>query len=117
MSDKSVTQKLLIKETYKVLFVNEPKDYRAILGESPPNVTILPEPAGLVDLMPVFITSKKGLKAHWGNLTSFLKPKGLLWITYPKGTSKGKADVNRDIIRENAKTLGFKSVAMTPGLQ
>ncbi len=112
VSDKSVAQKLLIKENYRVLLVNESKDYRAILGELPPNVTILTEPAGSVDLVQVFITSKKELEANLENLKSVLKPNGLLWVTYPKGTSKVKADINRDIIRENAKTVGLEAVAM-----
>ena len=40
-----------------------------------------------------------------------LKPQGLLWVTYPKGTSKMKVDVNRDIIREYSETIGLKTVA------
>ena len=112
MSDKSVAQKLLIKENYKVLLVNEPKDYREILGELPPNVTILTELGGLVDLVQVFLTSKMELETQLRRLKSLLKPKGLLWLTYPKGTAKVKADINRDSIREDAKTLGLEAVAM-----
>ncbi len=41
MPDKTVAQKLLIKENYKILFINEPDNYRAILGELPENVSIL----------------------------------------------------------------------------
>ncbi len=99
MSDKSVAQKLLIKENYKVLLVNEPKDYREILGELPPNVTILTELGGLVDLVQVFLTSKMELETQLRRLKSLLKPKGLLWLTYPKGTAKVKADINRDSIQ------------------
>lgn len=112
MSDKSVAQKLLIKENYKVLLVNEPKYYREILGELPPNVTILTELGGLVDLVQVFLTSKMELETQLRRLKSLLKPKGLLWLTYPKGTAKVKADINRDSIREDAKTLGLEAVAM-----
>ena len=112
MSDKSVAQKLLIKENYKVLLVNEPKDYREILGELPPNVTILTELGGLVDLVQVFLTSKMELETQLRRLKSLLKPKGLLWVTYPKGAAKVGADINRDSIRENARTLELEAVAM-----
>jgi hypothetical protein len=37
---------------------------------------------------------------------------GMLWITYPKGNSKVKTDVNRDIICKCALTLGSRGVAM-----
>ncbi len=36
----------------------------------------------------------------------------MLWVTYPKGTSKVKADINRDIIREYARTIGLEAVAL-----
>jgi hypothetical protein len=41
-----------------------------------------------------------------------LNPGGMIWVTYPKGTSKIKSDVNRDSIREYAKTLGLEAVAI-----
>ncbi len=41
-----------------------------------------------------------------------LKPGGLLWLTYPKGTSQFKVDINRDSIRAYAESNGFKTVAM-----
>jgi len=45
-------------------------------------------------------------------LKSVLGPKGILWATYPKGTSGVKADINRDIIREYARTIGLEAVAL-----
>jgi hypothetical protein len=45
-------------------------------------------------------------------LKKFLKPEGLLWVTYHKGTSKIKTDINRDSIAEYALSLGLKPVAM-----
>ena len=34
----------------------------------------------------------------------------VLWIAYPKGTSKIKTDINRDTIRETAETYGLATV-------
>ncbi len=110
--DKTVAQKLLIKENYKVLFINEPKNYKAILGELPINVTILTKPNTSADFIQFFVTSKKELEENLNDLKSYLSPKGLLWVTYPKGTSKIKTDVNRDIIREYAKSINLEGVAM-----
>lgn len=62
--------------------------------------------------MQVFITSKMELETQLGRLKSSLKPKGLLWVTYPKGKAKVTVAINRDSIRENAKTLGLEAVAM-----
>ena len=112
MPDKSVAQKLLFKETYTVLLLNEAADYRKTLGALPAKVTILTEANGLVDLAQVFITSKKEMEAALKKLRTSLKPSALLWLTYPKGTSKVKADINRDIIREYVEANGFKTVAL-----
>ena len=62
--------------------------------------------------MQLFVTARKELEAQLGSLKSALQPKGLLWVTYPKGTSKVKADINRDTIAEYAKTVGLQAVAM-----
>ncbi len=47
-----------------------------------------------------------------GKLKGVLTPKGLLRVTYPKGTSKVKADINRDSIREYAMSQGLEAMAM-----
>jgi hypothetical protein len=46
------------------------------------------------------------------NLKQLLNAKGLLWVTYPKGTSRIKADINRDSINDFAKSIGLQGVAM-----
>ncbi|MDP6510191.1 MAG: hypothetical protein QGH23_03150 [Dehalococcoidia bacterium] len=100
MSDKTVAQKLLIKDNYKVLLVSGPEGYGSRLGALASNTTLLTEPAGPVDLVQFFVTSRKEIEAQLGSFKSVLQPKGLLWVTYPKGTSKVKADINRDTIAE-----------------
>lgn len=112
MGEKTVAQKLLIKENYTVLFVNEPKDYRSILGELPPNVVVMTVPTAPVDFIQFFVTSRKELEEKLNKLKSLLASKGLLWVTYPKGTSKIKADINRDSIRKFAQTIGLEGVAI-----
>lgn len=113
MSEKPIVQKLLIRENYKVLLINEPKGYRSILGKLPASVTVFTDlTTEPVDFIQVFVTSRKELERQLGKLRSVLSTEGLLWITYPKGTSKVKTDVNRDIIREYAQTIGLQAVAM-----
>ena len=115
MSDKSVARKLLIKAGYRVLFVNAPESFESTLGELPPDVTILPrkeEPAGPVDLAQVFVTSRSELGAQLDRAGPALNPAGLLWMACPKGTSGVTTDVNRDTIREYARSVGFQAVAM-----
>lgn len=111
-SSKTNAEKLFLKENYVGLLVNEPKGYRERLGKLPKNVSILTKPSGIVDFIQVFVSSKSELELQLGKLKPFLKPQGLLWVTYPKGTSKLNTDVNRDIIREYAESIGLQAVAL-----
>jgi hypothetical protein len=112
MSDKSVAEKLLIKTGYKVLLVNIPPDYKSMQGELPAGTIVLEKSTEKADLIQVFVSSKKELESQLSSLKPLLKPKGLLWITYPKGTSAIKTDINRDSINVYAQTMGLTGVAM-----
>ena len=62
MPDKSVAQKLLFKENYKVLLLNEPKNYRKTLGELPAKVAVSTDASGTFDLIQAFISPKRKWK-------------------------------------------------------
>lgn len=112
MSEKSIAQKLLIKEGSSILVVNEPTDYRQKMGPLPANVTISTRPMTLYDNIHLFVTSRRELEEQVQKLASFLKPKGIFWLIYPKGRSRIKADINRDIIASYVRTIGLEGVAM-----
>ena len=40
-----------------------------------------------------------------------IEPDSVLWFAYPKGTSKIKTDINRDILHEIGKEHGLKTVS------
>ena len=112
MPDKTVAQKLMIKDNYSVRFINEPPDYRITLGQLQDTVTVLAEPSEPVNLIQIFVTSRRELEAQLEDLKPALKTGGLLWVTYPKGTSRIKADINRDTIDRYARSIGLQGVAM-----
>ena len=113
VSTKPLGEKLQIKENYAFLLLNAPTGYESKLGKLPPNVKITEStPADPVDVVQVFVTTKKEMEAQLKRLKPIVKPKGLLWVTYPKGASKASVDVNRDIIFEFGKTIGLQAVAI-----
>ncbi|MEE8318115.1 MAG: hypothetical protein V3R36_00600 [Dehalococcoidales bacterium] len=112
MPDKTVARKLMIKDNYSVRFINEPPDYRITLGQLQDTVTVLTEPSEPVNLIQIFVISRRELEAQLEDLKPALKPGGLLWGTYPKGTSRNKADINRDTINRYARSIGLQGVAM-----
>ncbi len=112
MPDKSVAEKLLIKDGYRIAIVNPPAGYLNTMGKLPGKVSRAEVKDGDLDFIQSFVTSRKDLEASLATLKAALKSNGLLWVTYPKGTSKTKTDINRDSINAYAQTIGLQGVAM-----
>ncbi len=112
MPPKTVAQKLFIRENYEVLLLDGPSGYRKTLGKLPGGVTVSTKATGKFDLIQFFVTSAKELQQRLPKLKSKLQPGGLLWVTYPKGSSKIDSDINRDSIYNFAATVGLQGVAM-----
>jgi len=112
MSDKSIAQKLFIKPGNKYLLINPPAEYLAQLGQLPEGTILLSDSSCLVEVIQVFVVNRTELEAQLTRLKELLAPKGMLWVTYHKGTSKVKTDINRDTINAYAGSLGLQGVAM-----
>ena len=111
MPEKSLAQKLQIKDGHKVLLIGASGDYKASL-DLPSGVAVVEKSSEPVDVIQVFLTSRKDMESQLPALKKLLKPRGILWASYPKGTSKIKADINRDSIREYVHTIGLETVAL-----
>ena len=63
----------------------------------------------------LFVNSLAEAKDLVPSAIKAVKPDGLMWIAYPKGTSgtsKVKADVNRDSLWEVVKATGWRAVRL-----
>jgi hypothetical protein len=110
MSDKTLAQKLAIKEGFQVLFVSAPAGYLESLGTLPAGVS-LNAPAGPYDVIQLFVKGQKELEAVLPPLKARLKPKGYIWVTWLKGASRIKTDITRDTIWPFASTIGLQPVS------
>ncbi len=112
MSDKTTVQKLTLKPRQKLLFVNAPKGYQESLGTLPEGVRVTTKVGEKVDMIQVFATSRNELEASLPRLKDNLNFTGMIWVTYPKGTSRIRSDINRDSIRELGARIGLEAVAI-----
>ncbi len=112
MSGKSAAQKLGVKPGQSLVLLNAPEGYRETLRDLPKDVKVLTSLPGPADVVQCFVASKRDLDKALLELNAALSPKAILWIAYPKGTSKLKTDIHRDIIREAAAALGMNAVAL-----
>jgi hypothetical protein len=112
MAEKTNAQKLSLKEGFRVMFVHPPENNAALLGPLPEGITLAAPGDSGVDFILAYIVDRKELEKHLADLKTRLKPKGLLWVAYYKGTARVKTDINRDTINAYAQTLGLEGVFM-----
>lgn len=112
MADKTIAQKLFIKPGHKVLIVNGPKGYKSTMGALPDKASFASQPVAPIDIIQVFVANRKELETQLPKLKPLLAPTGILWLTYLKGTSKTKTDINRDTIYPYALSIGLQTVSM-----
>jgi len=97
--------KLQLKPGQKLHLQNAPKDVQAALARELPLVERGPADAVLLVVNNLEEARKQGAKMVKA------APKGsLMWVAYPKGTSKVKTDVNRDTLRGVFEALGWDTV-------
>jgi hypothetical protein len=112
MSEKSIAEKLSIKPGNKLLLVNPPDGYVTRMGKLPEGVEVRNNSSGRVEAIQVFVANRAELEAQLPHLAGLLSPRSILWVTYHKGTSKVKTDINRDTINAYAQSIGLQGVAI-----
>src|SRR5437762_413493 len=104
-SGKPLAQKLGIKSGFKMAAINAPDHYAQILGEVPANVVMIQALDAPLDLVHFFTTERRVLEDRFPALKQAISKNGMLWISWPKGTSGVKTDLNENTIRE----IGLKN--------
>ena len=111
MSEKSISQRLFIKSGFRVALIGAPDDFIDKIGQLPENVVITRAVGKNTNIVLAFVENKLGLIDFLENLYKDNKEL-MIWIAYPKGTSKVKTDINRDIIVKISSEYELKAVAM-----
>lgn len=99
-SGKPLATKLGLKEGIRALVVGAPQHYVALLGSLPKGVTIHGRASGKFEFIHLFTHSKRHLKSLLPKFKRSLEPHGMLWVSWPKGSSKIESDLNENIVRE-----------------
>src|SRR5687768_6600368 len=90
----SLSAKMKLKPGTHAVVLNAPEGYLKEL--SPAGVTIDSSLDGQYDWVQVFVKSRAELEALIPKVKAALKPVSLLWISFPKGSSKIQTDLSRD---------------------
>jgi hypothetical protein len=103
---------MFIKPGNTLLLLDAPAGYQAQIGRLPARVTVSANLQGPADVIQCFVSNRKELEDALPRAKAALAPKGSLWITYPKLTSRLAGDLNRDTINAYAMTIGLQGIAM-----
>jgi hypothetical protein len=112
MSEMSLLKKLVVKPGYRLIIIDPPEGYLDRIGKLPESTNYIELNTQPADVIQVFVKTMDEVLPNVEVWKKSLMPKGILWITYPKGTSKAKTDLNRDILWERLKNYGLDAVAI-----
>lgn len=101
-SSTPLPKKLGLKPELATLFIGLP-DSLAYLAGGMPAARCAPDLAAAtgrdLDYVHVFETSRAALEDHAARLKTVLKPSGMLWISWPKKTSRVPTTITEDALR------------------
>jgi hypothetical protein len=96
MAENALVKKLKLKPGQRAAIVNAPNGYLGQLQSLPEGVELSETLTGAFDWVQVFVRNKAELDGAVPELVAALKPESLLWISFPKGSSKIQTDLTRD---------------------
>jgi len=112
-SGKPLITKLGIKAGFSAIFLNAPENYTTLLGALPDDVTVslsLDSGSKPADFIHFFTRTHIELEDQFPPLKAALALNGMLWISWPKASSKVPTDLNENVIREIGLANGLVDV-------
>lgn len=109
-SGSPLPKKLGLQDSTRLVVLNEPRDYVALLGPLPPGLARQNALSSSTNLVHVFVTKRLELARHLSTLRSKLDVEAAVWVSWPKKSSKVPSEVTEDTIRELALPLGFVDI-------
>jgi hypothetical protein len=93
MPESPLAKKMKLKPGVRAAILNGPEGY---LNELRHDAEISPKLTGKFDWIQIFARNKKELDALFPKAVKALKPESMLWLSFPKGSSKIQTDLTRD---------------------
>lgn len=110
-SGTPLAKKLGLKTGHCYLLCNEPRHYFALFEDFPPNAIQLKNMGHeTADFIHIFCTTERELITYVDLYRPTLKKTGMLWISWPKGSSKIDTELKRELIREHLLSIGLVDV-------
>ena len=109
-SGTPLAQKLGLKPGMRAWFQNVPDSVQAAIDQDAPPVERLTLPDPPVEFAHIFVTSCALLDCELRMLLPLMDPAGMIWVSWPKKSSKLPTDITEDVIREICLPMGWVDV-------
>lgn len=112
MPESLLAKKMKLKAGHRAAIINAPEGYVKSLRPLPLGANLVEKLQGTFDWVQIFVKNKAELEKLAPRAIRALKPESLLWITFPKGTSKIQTDLTRDKGWDAVQQAGLKWVIL-----
>lgn len=109
-SGRPLAQKLGIKKGSVLGFSNAPDDYDRIMGKLPDGASVAGGLEGRLDFIQLFATERASLETELPKFEARLKRDGVIWVSWPKVSSRRRTDLSDRVVREVGLKNGFVDV-------
>ena len=109
-SGTPLVKKLGIAEGTAVVVMNPPPNYATLLGALPDGAAVVRSGRGEPAFVHLFVRSAAELLAALTRLRKQIRSDGVIWVSWPKKSSKVPTDVTEDVIREIALPMGLVDI-------
>ena len=96
MTESALAKKLKLKPGQRAAIIGAPEDYIDSLRPLPEHVELLRSLDGTFDWVQIFVKNQAEIAQLFPKVLQSLKPESMLWVSFPKGTSKIQTDLTRD---------------------
>ncbi|MFQ5943978.1 MAG: hypothetical protein ACE5JF_10530 [Anaerolineales bacterium] len=96
MAESALAKKMKLRPGAQAAIIDAPKGYLEELAPLPEGVEIVEQLKGEFDWIQVFATNQADFEEIGPSAIAALRPESMLWISFPKGSSKIQTDLTRD---------------------
>ena len=109
---RPVARKLGLNPGMRALILASPPGYRNLLPRLADGLTVSSRARVTYPFVLVFATRLSEVRKFARGPLRYAAPNALVWISYPKKTSRTDSDLSRDVIRQAMNGAGWRAVSI-----
>jgi len=109
-SGTALEKKLGIKENFRIRLIHAPENYFDFFAEWPENIEVSDDPRKKKNFIHFFTKEFSEYHRLLPLLKKEIEQNGMIWVSWPKKSSKISSDVSEDLIRSYALETGLVDI-------